>query len=461
MASVFSATRAVRGDNSRVPENHATSYAPVATQDRLFTLDVLRGAALLGILLMNIVNFGLPSAAYQNPDLWGGNDAPNLAAFAIHWIFFQGKMRGLFSVMFGAGMVIFMERAAARDNSVRAADLYCRRMLWLMAFGIVHSWLIWSGDILYSYALCGLLLFPLRNLSPKALFVTGGAALLAWQVFVSANGFLLLSTRNAAVAARAEEAAGHTLTKEQQEARKAWDETYNGFWPSKEKIEEEINDYRGGYIKASRQRIKAVRPLVDMPAYLPLYGDVWGMMLIGMGLYKLGVLQGTRSRPFYLRMALIGYGIGVPLNAFTTYAMISSHYEIITIYMANMPHQLGRASVALGHAAVLLLLAREIRWRWLTNPLAAVGQTALSNYIATSIICALIFFTPGLGLIGQLQRYQLYFVVAGVWIFNLAWSPWWLRSYFFGPLEWCWRSLTYWRPQPMRRSAAVQVVATS
>ena len=417
MASVFSATRAVRGDNSRVPENHATSYAPVATQDRLFTLDVLRGAALLGILLMNIVNFGLPSAAYQNPDLWGGNDAPNLAAFAIHWIFFQGKMRGLFSAMFGAGMVIFMERAAARDNSVRAADLYCRRMLWLMAFGIVHSWLIWSGDILYSYALCGLLLFPLRNLSPKALFISGGAALLAWQVFMSANGFLLLSTRNAAVAARAEEVAGRTLTKEQQEARKAWD--------------------------------------------LPLYGDVWGMMLIGMGLYKLGVLQGTRSRRFYLRMALIGYGIGVPLNAFTTYAMISSHYEIITIYMANMPHQLGRASVALGHAAVLLLLAREIRWRWLTSPLAAVGQTALSNYIATSIICALIFFTPGLGLIGQLQRYQLYFVVAGVWIFNLAWSPWWLRRYFFGPLEWCWRTLTYWRRQPMRRSAAVQVVATS
>lgn len=353
-----------------MPENHATSYAPVATQDRLFTLDVLRGAALLGILLMNIVNFGLPRAAYQNPDLWGGNEAPNLAAFAIHWIFFEGKMRGLFSAMFGAGMVIFMERAAARDNSVRAADLYCRRMLWLMAFGIVHSWLIWSGDILYSYALCGLLLFPLRNLSPKALFITGGAALLAWQVFISANGFLMLSTRNAAVAARAEEAAGRTLTKEQQEARKAWD--------------------------------------------LPLYGDVWGMMLIGMGLYKLGVLQGTRSRPFYLRMALIGYGIGVPLNAFTTYAMISSHYEIITIYMANMPHQLGRASVALGHAAVLLLLAREIRWRWLTSPLAAVGQTALSNYIATSIICALIFFTPGLGLIGQLQRYQLYFVVAGV-----------------------------------------------
>jgi len=376
-----------------VPENHATSYAPVATQDRLFTLDVLRGAALLGILLMNIVNFGLPRAAYQNPDLWGGNEAPNLAAFAIHWIFFEGKMRGLFSAMFGAGMVIFMERAAARDNSVRAADLYCRRMLWLMAFGIVHSWLIWSGDILYSYALCGLLLFPLRNLSPKALFISGGAALLAWQVFISANGFLMLSTRNAAVAARAEEAAGRTLTKEQQEARKAWD--------------------------------------------LPLYGDVWGMMLIGMGLYKLGVLQGTRSRLFYLRMALIGYGIGVPLNAFTTYAMISSHYEIITIYMANMPHQLGRASVALGHAAVLLLLAREIRWRWLTSPLAAVGQTALSNYIATSIICALIFFTPGLGLIGQLQRYQLYFVVAGVWIFNLAWSPWWLRRYFFGGLRVC------------------------
>ena len=126
------------------------AFEPIPPQERLRTLDVLRGAALLGILLMNILVFGLPAAAYHNPNVWGGNDAINLWTLAIHWVLFEGKMRALFSIMFGAGIVIFMERALARENSVTAADLYVRRMLWLMAFGAAHGWLIWHGDILYS-----------------------------------------------------------------------------------------------------------------------------------------------------------------------------------------------------------------------------------------------------------------------------------------------------------------------
>jgi uncharacterized protein len=149
------------------------SYEPVSPQERLRTLDVVRRAALLGILLMNILVFGLPLTAYQNPNVWGGNDTVNLWMLAVHWILFEGKMRALFSIMFGAGIVVFVERALRRENGVQAADLYCRRMLWLMLFGAVHGWLIWPGDILYAYAVCGLLIFPLRNLSPKALFITG------------------------------------------------------------------------------------------------------------------------------------------------------------------------------------------------------------------------------------------------------------------------------------------------
>ena len=126
------------------------AFEPIPPQERLRTLDVLRGAALLGILLMNILVFGLPAAAYHNLRVWGGNDAINLWTLAIHWVLFEGKMRALFSIMFGAGIVIFMERAIARENSVTAADLYVRRMLWLMAFGAAHGWLIWHGDILYS-----------------------------------------------------------------------------------------------------------------------------------------------------------------------------------------------------------------------------------------------------------------------------------------------------------------------
>src|SRR4030095_6409544 len=126
------------------------TFQPVSSDERLRTLDVLRGAALLGIALMNIVFSGLPFAAYANPNLWGGHDPLNVAVLAVQWVLFDGKMRALFSMMFGAGIVLFMQRALERDNSVRAADLLSRRMLWLMLFGALHGWLIWAGDILYA-----------------------------------------------------------------------------------------------------------------------------------------------------------------------------------------------------------------------------------------------------------------------------------------------------------------------
>jgi uncharacterized protein len=152
-------------------------------------------------------------------------------------------------------------------------------------------------------------------------------------------------------------------------------------------------------------------------------------------------------------MALIAYGIGLPLNALSAYGMISSNFDIVASWFWNSPHQIGRAAVALGHIAVIVMLVRHGVLPWLVGRLAAVGQMAFSNYIATSTICVAVFYTPGFGLMGQLQRYQLYYVVLGVWIFNLAWSSLWLKHFRFGPLEWCWRSLTYWQRQPMLRAA--------
>jgi uncharacterized protein len=431
------------------------TYEPVSERERLQTLDVLRGAALLGILLMNIVTFGLPLAAYNFPVLWGGADGANLWAFVVQWIFFEGKMRALFSMMFGAGVVVFMERALARNSGVGAADLYSRRMLWLMLFGALHGWLIWYGDILYSYGLCGLLIFPLRNVAPKKLFVAGAIGLLLAQGMLLGMGLRNRSLRDASVAARAAERQGATLTEEQREARKAWDETWNAVRPSKETMQKEIDAYRGGYFSSIAQRVPIMRKFNFIPVYMPGLADMWGMMLIGMGLVKLGVLRGQSSLRTYVWMAAIGYGVGLPLNALSAYGMISSNFEIVAAFLWNAPYHVGRAATALAHAAVLIIVVKQGMVPWLTSRLAAIGQTAFSNYIATSIICAVIFYRPGFGLIGQLERHQLYYVVLGVWAFNLAWSPWWLRRFRFGPLEWCWRSLTYWRRQPMRREVRV------
>jgi uncharacterized protein len=429
-------------------------FQPVSSDNRLRTLDVVRGAALLGIALMDIVLSGLPGAAYANPNLWGGNDPLNMGVFAVQWVLFDGKMRALFSMMFGAGIVLFMERALARENSVRAADLLSRRMLWLILLGALHGWLIWAGDILYFYGLFGLLIAPMRNVAPRKLFITAGVALLLLSVTPVGRGLSRKSTRDAAMAARAVEAQGRPLTKEQQDAKKEWDEAYNALVPSKEKLQEEVDNYRRGYSGVMEQRVPAIRAFNFVPVYFRGGADIWGLMLIGIGLYKLGVLQGHRSSGFYVRMALISYGIGIPLNALSTYGMIASNFDLVTGAFWNSPYQIGRVAVALGHASALILFVKSGSLRWLTDRLAAVGQMALSNYISNSIIYALVFYAPGLRMMGQLQRYQLYYVVLGMWILILMWSSIWLRYFRFGPLEWCWRSLTYWQRQPMRRRSA-------
>jgi uncharacterized protein len=431
------------------------AFEPVSSDARLRTLDVLRGAALLGIALMNIVFSGLPFAAYANPNLWGGNDPLNMGVLAVQWILFDGKMRALFSMMFGAGIVLFMERALARENSVRAADLLTRRMLWLMLFGALHGWLIWAGDILYAYGLFGLLIVPMRNVSPRKLLITAGVFLVLLSLAVVGFGFRQRSTRNAAMAARAVEAQGRALTKEQQDEKKEWDEAYNQALPSREKLQEEVDNYRKGYGCVMTQRVPVMRQLNFAPVYFPGGVDIWALMLIGMALFKLGVLQGERSSGFYTRLAIAGYAFGIPLNSMSTWGMFSSNFDIVATTFWNVPYEIGRVAVALGHASVIVLLAKGAWMKWLTDRLAAVGQMAFSNYISHSIIYALVFYAPGLRLFGQLQRYQLYYIVLGMWLFSLAVSPIWLRHFRFGPLEWCWRSLTYWKRQPMRRRSDV------
>jgi uncharacterized protein len=431
-----------------------TPYEPVSDGDRLHTLDVLRGAALLGILLMNIQLFGMPYEAYANLTLWGGRDGANLWTFVAQWIFVEGKMRAMFSIVFGAGIALFLERATRREDSARAADLFARRMLWLMAFGIGHAWLIWYGDILYAYALCGLLIFPARHLSPRTLFVTAACVLSVVMAMFVADGLSKRSSRDRAAAARAAEARGESLSAAQKEAVSGWNATLAKVAPPRDELQKEVDNYRSGYAGAITERAKIVLQWHFIPVYFPLLGDFWALMLIGIGLYKLGVLQGDRPLGFYLRLAVAGYAIGVTVNGISTYLTVASNFDPVTFALVNAPHQIGRVSMALAHLAVLLIVVKQQRVPWLTRRLAAVGQMALSNYIAHSVICSLVFYSPGLALMGQVQRYQLYYVVGAIWLFNLTWSPWWLARYRFGPLEWCWRSLTYWRRQPMRREVA-------
>ncbi len=430
------------------------AVAPVTAAERISSLDTLRGVALLGILLMNIVSFGLPGGAYMDPTVAGGASGLNLAAWLINQVWFEGKMRAIFSMLFGAGVVILTARAEERGGAAHVADIYYRRNLWLLLFGLLHAYLIWVGDILYPYALAGLFLYPFRKQSPKFLILAGLLLLATLSPKYYMMGLELRELEQQVRAAEADQKAGKPLTDDQKEAQKNWAEQKKDFKPDPPEVEKEIKDHRGSYATLLARRAKSVVGWQTIFYYHFGFFDVAGMMLLGMGLLKLGVFSATRSYRFYWLLVILGYGIGAPLNCWVGQWRIRSNFDFPGMWTAFSTGDPGRLTVALGHIGLVMLVCKAGLLGWLTRPLAAVGQMALSNYLATSLIATTLFYGHGFGLFGQLQRYQLYLVVLGVWVFNLAASPIWLRHFRFGPFEWLWRSLTYWERQAMRLTGA-------
>ena len=437
----------------------ALAPQPVAQTERIIALDALRGFALLGILLMNITAMGMYGGAYDDPTVTGGSTGANLWVWTIMHVLAEGKMRCLFSLVFGASIILLMGRMSDRLD---AADVYYRRILWLLLFGILHAYLLWAGDILYPYALCALALYPFRTLRAKPLLITGGVIVALCAVAYVGHGFAQREMIEKGLAAVQASAAGQTLTDEQQEEKKAYEEWRKFAKPTADVLAKDAAEWRGSVLSVIKARAKVVSSFFHaFPYYHPFFWDMWSMMLIGMGLMKTGVLNGGRSYRFYALCALIGYGIGVPVNSYTAWVMIRNNFDPVVHEFAASTYDIGRLSVALGHLAVIMLIAKAGLFRTLMSALAAVGQTAFSNYILTSVITAFVFTGYGFELYGTLQRYQLYYVVAAVWVVNLVFSPLWLRYYRFGPLEWCWRSLTYWKRQPMRREATVVAPAVA
>ena len=182
--------------------------------------------------------------------------------------------------------------------------------------------------------------------------------------------------------------------------------------------------------------------------------DVFSMMLAGMALFKLGVLTLRSPTSTYVAMVIAGYTIGLTVNYYELRVVMDGQFSGLAFLRSFWTYDLGRLSMTIGHLGALLLFCRSGWLPWLQRSLGAVGQMALSNYVSHSIICAFVFYGFGLGLYGHLERHQLYYVVASIWVFQLMTSPIWLTYYRFGPFEWIWRSLTYMERQPMRRRAA-------
>lgn len=424
--------------------------------NRIDSVDSLRGFALLGILLLNIMSFGLPFGAYMNPTVAGGAEGLNLISWLTAMTLWDGKMRCIFSMLFGASAWMLLKRSETRGDGIFGADIHYRRTMWLIVFGLVHAHLIWVGDILYGYGLIGLLLFPFRNLAAKTLIILGLVLIGVHSIQGIVTGMGLAEIKRTA------EAVEHSFapTPDEKKAIAEWASLRETFQPLPAELKKEIEDHRGGWLTNLKRR-SGEAALFEFTMFFEfMFLDVLAMQLLGMGLAKAGVFTATRSYRFYGSLVAAGFLVGAPLNYWAAQKWRAANFGIPEYFTyLNSTGDTGRLLVGMAYVS-LIMMACKAGWRWLTAPLADVGRLALSNYLLTSILLTLFFNGYGLGMFARLERHQLYWVVLGMWAINLLVSPLWLRYFQFGPAEWLWRSLTYWHRQPMRIRQAFTVPDT-
>jgi len=432
-------------------EGNLVNPAPVEAVERVEALDTVRGFALLGILLMNICSFGMPSAAEGNPTVWGGATGANYWFWWVQAVFWSGKMRALFSICFGAGVIYLTSRAEAKGTS--AGDVYYRRTFWLMLFGMIHAYFLWYGDILYPYALCGLLLYPMRKMGPRWLAAIGVVMIVGASVMTGIEAKDLKRARDSyrGIPPHAQ------VAKEVEGARGAYKGMLHGWQPSKENVDVELKAYRGSYAEAFSHR-SGVRLAWDSQPYFNTGSwDFLSFMLIGMALAKWNVLSGAWQRATYAWVAVGGIAAGAAVGAWAANHEAASAFEPVAAVEGYTVYQLVRLLMSMGYLAAIVGIVQAGWLGGLMRALGAVGRMAFSNYIMHTLICTTLFYGHGFGRFGKLQRHELYYVVASIWLLQLAVSPLWLSKYRFGPLEWCWRSLTYWKRQPMRIRAVTSL----
>lgn len=429
----------------------AASAAPVSKANRIDSLDILRGIAVFGILLMNISAFGLVWQAYGNPYAAGGSTGLNLQLFQIMNVGFEGTMRGIFSMLFGAGIVLMTERMENAGAGLTTAEIHFRRMTWLMLFGFIHwTLLLWTGEILFLYSLCGFVLFAARKVPAKFQFGVGILALLVAAYTLNQDYHEAVAHSDAAAQAQLAINAGATASEEQQNALNIWAEHQSEFVPSEESNAMFEGWHSGSYWNAVTGQFDFSYAFQWTRAPFWMLTDLLPFMLIGMAMLKWGVLSAERSAGFYCAMMVAGYGIGIPLGIYELGILSADDYGALGAAEAGRTYQFSRLAMVAGHLGMALLVIRLGLVQWLQRGLAAAGQMALSNYIGQTLICTTLFYGFGFGLYAQLERYQLYLLVATIAAVEMVISLIWLRNFRFGPLEWVWRSLTYWRPQPMR-----------
>lgn len=430
--------------------------APTEQTKRIVPLDSLRGLAVLGILLLNITGFGLPSGSGENQTLLLDKGLNFYCWYIFGHGVFEGSFRAIFSMIFGASMLIFIGRLEKKLGGQLPTEYFVRRQLWLLLFGLINAFvLLWPGDILFHYAVCGLVLLAFRSVSPKSLLVASVVCLLLLMVrenkdFLSEKQRITQGEKAALL-----DTSVVKLSWIQKSSIAQMEIIKNKYNPEvkKKKIEEEINIFRSGYFTLYNY-------LADKSVSAETYGlyyfhffDVLVFMLMGMAFFKMGILQGDASIKLYGWLAALGLIVGLSMSYLHLRPMMNfnfENYEVIKHKPVEM-YELQRYVRSIGIFGLIMLAYKSGWFSRFFDWMRPVGQMAFTNYLSQSFICGLMFYGFGLGMFGKLERYELYFVVLLIWIAQIVWSHIWLRHFRFGPLEWLWRSLTNWEIQPFKK----------
>ena len=411
--------------------------------DRIATLDIVRGVAVMGILAMNIVAFAMPVGAYMNPMAYGSETSIDLAAYAFNFILIDGKMRGLFSFLFGASMLLVIERAESKGQN--SASVHYRRMLVLLLFGAIHFYLIWFGDILFGYAVIGMAAWFFRNIGPRKLIALG--ATFIFVQFLIMAGFA--SSAHALAAAAAQPGASA-------ETIGAWKEMST--WvrvPDSAELAEQFGLVLGPWRGLVENQVTKHlwEPLIFSLTFGP---ETLAYMLFGMAALKNGFFTGSWDENDYARIAVRGFLIAVPIYFILVTLIFLDGFSPVGLFVLSMAGTvLVRPIMIVAVAALVIVLTDQ--GGWLVERIAAAGRAAFTNYLGTSLLMTGLFYGWGFGLFGELSRVQLWLVVIVMWAVMLTWSKPWLDRFAYGPLEWLWRSLSRGSLQPMRK--AVPAVA--
>ena len=427
------------------------SFAALKSSDRIQSLDIMRGIVLFGILLMNINGMGL-AGAYGDPTVSGGATEWNLTTWITTNLFFEGTMRALFSLLFGVGMFIFLERLKIKEAGIDAANIYFRRLIWLLVFGLIHGYLLlWTGEILYDYALMGFIVYSFRNLTPIKLTFVAFLLFLIGALWYYSDYKKDVKFVEDVELIQSYKLEGKTLSRELQEVDIKWEKRE---WErSPEGIAEYNANMRKGYLDVMVFLAPENQHSDENWPYRYDLWDVLSMMLLGIALFKWKVLSAEKSYKFYGIMALLGYFIGLSINYYEIQSIMDGNFSLLSFSKSNITYDLGRVPVAIGHVGAIMLFCKLPILKLLKSSLAAVGKMALTNYVMHSVFAMFIFTGAGFGLFGTFLRFELLYIVFAIWIFQLILSPIWLKYYQYGPLEWIWRNLSYLKKHPFKKKS--------